>query len=188
MQEFWTYVTLGFKHISDIKGYDHILFIITLCCIYSISEWKKVLILVTAFTIGHSLTLLLSALKIIVFSPYMIEILIPVTILITSLLNLVYDPTKNQQRLHYCLALFFGCIHGMGFSNFFSAISMDDTILLELAGFNIGLEIGQMLIVVLFFLIYALLNIWTTIKAYNWKLFFSGAGAATSIFLIIERI
>lgn len=188
MQEFWTYVTLGFKHISDIKGYDHILFIITLCCIYSIQEWKKVLILVTAFTIGHSITLLLSALKIIVFSSYAIELLIPVTILLTSLLNLVYTPTKTQQQIHYALALFFGCIHGMGFSNFFSAISMDDTILLELAGFNIGLEIGQILIVLLFFLLYALLKIWTTIKAHDWKLFFSGAGAAISISLIIERI
>ena len=188
MQEFWTYITLGFTHIADIKGYDHILFILTLCCIYSTREWKNVLVLVTAFTIGHSITLLLSALKIIVFSSYIIELLIPVTILITSLSNLIYTPTKEQQLLHYALALFFGCIHGMGFSNFFSAISMSDNILIELASFNIGLEIGQIIIVVLFFTSYILLNIWKTIKHYDWKIFFSGVGVASSIILLIERI
>lgn len=188
MQEIKTYLLLGFEHISDLKGYDHILFILTLCCIYSISEWKKVLILITAFTIGHSLTLLLSALKIIVFSSYIIEILIPVTILFTSLSNLIYKPTKKQQLLHYILALFFGCIHGMGFSNFFSAISMSDNILIELASFNIGLEIGQIAIVLVFFTCYALLNIWTTIKPNDWKIFFSGVGASSSIILLIERI
>ncbi|WP_299252702.1 HupE/UreJ family protein [uncultured Cytophaga sp.] len=188
MQEFTTYLLLGFEHISDIKGFDHILFILTLCCIYSISEWKRVLVLITAFTIGHSITLLLSALKIIVFSPYLIEILIPVTILITSISNLIYTPTKNQQLLHYLLALFFGCIHGMGFSNFFSAISMNDTILIELASFNIGLEIGQICIVLVFFMSYALLNNWKTIEQNNWKIFFSGAGASAAIILLIERI
>jgi len=188
MQEFWTYLTLGFTHISDIKGYDHILFIITLCCIYSTREWKKVLLLVTAFTIGHSITLLLSALKIIVFSSYIIEILIPITILITSLSNLIYTPTKKQQLFHYLLALFFGCIHGMGFSNFFSAISMSDNILIELASFNIGLEIGQIIIVLLFFTSYTLLNIFTSIKQHDWKVFFSGVGTASSIILFIERI
>lgn len=188
MEEFWTYLTLGFTHISNIKGYDHILFIITLCCIYSIQDWKKILVLVTAFTIGHSITLLLSALKIIVFSSYIIEILIPVTILITSLSNLIYTPTKQQQLFHYVIALFFGCIHGMGFSNFFSAISMSDNILLELASFNIGLEIGQILIVILFFTSYTVISYWKTIKQYDWKIFFSGAGAALAIILLIERI
>lgn len=187
MQEFKTYLLLGVEHISDITGYDHILFILTLCCIYSIAEWKKVLVLITAFTIGHSITLLLSALKIIVFSSYIIEILIPVTILLTSLSNLIYTPTKSQQLLHYGLALFFGCIHGMGFSNFFSAISMSDNIVFELASFNIGLEIGQIGIVLVFFLCYALLMNVKNIKAHDWKIFFSGAGAAASIILLIER-
>jgi hypothetical protein len=188
MQEFQTYLLLGFKHISDIHGYDHILFILTLSCIYSILEWKKVLVLITAFTIGHSITLLLSALKIIIFSSYIIELLIPITILITSLSNLLYTPTKNQQLLHYFLALFFGCIHGMGFSNFFSAISMSDSIIVELASFNIGLEIGQICIVVLFFMLNIVLTYFFKIKANDWKIFFSGAGIAASIILLIERI
>ncbi len=188
MEEFVTYIIVGFKHIADIKGYDHILFILTLCCIYSITEWKNVLILVTAFTIGHSITLLLAGLKLIVMKTYVIELLIPVTILITSILNLFYNPQNKQLLFHYILALFFGCIHGMGFSNFFNAISMGDSIVKPLLGFNIGLEIGQVVIILIFFSIYALISIWKKINPDDWRIFFSGAGAATSITLIIERI
>ena len=84
---FRTFLTLGFEHISDIKAYDHILFLVALCAIYRLTEWKKVLILVTAFTIGHSITLALAALDIISFSTKIVEFLIPVTILLTSLFN-----------------------------------------------------------------------------------------------------
>ncbi|MGN6647754.1 MAG: HupE/UreJ family protein [Cytophaga sp.] len=188
MQEFETYLLLGFKHISDIKGFDHILFILTLCCIYSAADWKNVLILITGFTLGHTITLALSALKIILINSYLIEILIPLTILATSISNLFYTPTKTQNNIHYIFALFFGCIHGMGFSNYFNAIAMSDNILLELASFNIGLEIGQICIVVLFFVAYRILRHIFKIKQQEWKIFFSGAGAASAVILIIERL
>jgi len=188
MNEFGAYIIFGFKHIADVKGYDHILFIITLCCIYSISEWKDVLILVTAFTIGHSITLALAALKVIVMNAYLIELLIPITILATSILNLFYDPNNKKVVLHYILALSFGCIHGMGFSNFFATISMDDSIIKPLLGFNIGLEIGQIVIIFIYFTIYAVISLWKKINPYDWRIFFSGAGASTSIALLIERI
>jgi hypothetical protein len=188
MNEFGTYIIFGFKHIADVKGYDHILFIITLCCIYSISEWKNVLILVTAFTIGHSITLALAALKVIIMNSYLIELLIPITILATSILNLFYNSDNKQTVLHYMLALFFGCIHGMGFSNFFNAISMDNSIIKQLLGFNIGLEMGQILIIFIFFTTYAVISLWKKINPKDWRIFFSGAGASTSLALIIERI
>jgi hypothetical protein len=188
MQEFGTYLLLGFEHISDIKGFDHILFILTLCCIYSITDWKNVLILITGFTLGHTVTLALSALKIILINSYLIEILIPLTILVTSISNLFFSPTKTQSNIHYIFALFFGCIHGMGFSNYFNAIAISDNILLELASFNIGLEIGQICIVILFFALNLVLQHIFKVKPQEWKIFFSGAGASGAIILIIERL
>ena len=115
MSSFLTYLQLGFEHISDIKAYDHILFLVALCAIYRLTEWKKVLILVTAFTIGHSITLALAALDIISYSTKIVEFLIPVTILITSLFNVIgQDEGKEEAttfnkkiNLNYLFALFF---------------------------------------------------------------------------------
>ncbi len=187
MEELFIYVQLGFKHISDLKGYDHILFIITLCAIYKAREWKKVLLLITAFTLGHSVTLALAAFHIVVVNTYIVELLIPFTILLTSIFNIIYTSKRNFLIFHYIMASIFGLVHGMGFSNFFNSISIDGRILVPLMGFNIGLEIGQFLIVTLFFTIYIIILKWKKVNHQYWKLFFSGAGALTSVFLIIER-
>ena len=117
---FSTYLELGFDHISDINAYDHILFLVALCAIYRLKEWKKILVLVTAFTIGHSITLALAALDIINFPSKIVEFLIPVTILITSLYNVI-APTNRLENttfnkkisVNYFFALFFGLIHGL---------------------------------------------------------------------------
>ena len=146
---FQVYLQLGFDHISDLKGYDHILFIVALCAVFSATDWKKILILVTAFTIGHSITLALSALRIISVSPYLIELLIPVTILLTAVQNFWYSPGHyTRWSPNYFLALFFGFIHGMGFSNYFrSLLGQEADILLPLFAFNVGVEAGQLCIV-----------------------------------------
>ena len=191
MDIFTAYFLMGFDHISDIQGYDHMLFVIILCSIYRTSDWKKVAILITAFTIGHSTTLALSALKLIITNTYLIEILIPVTILCTGIANLFYDPDAKQRNVNYnyLLALTFGFIHGMGFSNFFNALMGDSmNILYPLFAFNVGLEAGQLLIVAVFFGIYYLLNKAFKIEQSNWILFIAGAGAGISIIMILERI
>lgn len=144
------YIELGFDHILDINGYDHILFVVALCAIYLISDWKKILILVTAFTIGHSLTLALSALEMVNISASLVETMIPVTIILTCIFNILSDPAKEKKsvNLNYALALVFGLIHGLGFSNYFK--NLFDTareIVLPLLGFNIGLELGQLIVV-----------------------------------------
>ena len=167
------------------------LFIIILCSVYKISDWKKVAILVTAFTIGHSTTLALSALKIIITNADLIEVLIPVTILFTSLANLFYDPNAIQRKVNYnyFLALIFGFIHGMGFSNFFNALMGDSmNIIYPLFAFNVGLEVGQLLIVAVFFAVYYLLNRIFKIDQKSWILFISGVGAGISVIMILERI
>ena len=145
------YIRLGFDHILDPNGYDHILFVVALCSIYNWKEWKKVVILVTAFTIGHSLTLALSSLRIVNISSALIETLIPITILITCLYNIlkVYKGFKNEKvNINYILALFFGLIHGLGFSNFLKPMfNKDESIIGPLLSFNIGVELGQLVIV-----------------------------------------
>ncbi len=164
------YLQLGFEHILDIKGYDHILFVIVLCVAYRVSEWKKMLILITAFTIGHSLTLGLSSLDMVSISSELIEILIPITIILSGLLN-IWESYRDEQvfgKLHYFLALLFGLIHGLGFSTFFkSLVSPTESIVPLLFSFNVGVELGQLVIVALVFAISYVLARMFSIK-YRW--------------------
>lgn len=150
MDELGIYLHLGFKHIIDIKGSDHILFVLALTLRYYWTDWKKLLVLITAFTIGHSITLALSTLNWVNFPVDIVELLIPVTIVFTAFSNFwVKDFSfKAKYPLIYFLALFFGLIHGLGFSNYLkSLLGKEESILGPLFSFNIGLEIGQLLIV-----------------------------------------
>src|SRR5690606_17303442 len=125
MSQFWLYFDLGLNHILDTNGYDHILFVLALCSVYVPRDWRKILILVTAFTIGHSVTLALSSLKIVLINTSWIEFLIPVTIFITALVNLFKRrlPYQTQKvQVNYLFALFFGLIHGFGFSNYLRSL------------------------------------------------------------------
>ena len=169
--EFTTYFQLGIQHIADIRAYDHILFVIALCVIYKLEDWRKLLILITAFTLGHSLTLGLSALNILVFPSNLIEFLIPVTILITTLLNLFTGKESNRMSLaKYLLPLFFGFIHGSGFSNYFkSLIGQEESVLQPLFAFNLGIEVGQLIIVSIFIGITYLVVKWIKIPHPNWS-------------------
>jgi len=190
--EFSIYLGLGFDHILDINGYDHILFVIALCAIYQISEWKKVAILATSFTFGHSVTLALSALDLVSVDSALIEFLIPLTILLTALYN-VYNRRSSYVSLSikYSLAVFFGLIHGMGFSNFFRSAAIpgiDEGFITQLLAFNLGVELGQLIIIAFILgLTYVFLEI-IKVKVREWNLFISGATAGLSIAMIIERI
>ena len=121
MSSFSLYFSLGYEHILDPNGYDHVLFIIALCAVYLLRDWKKVLILITAFTIGHSITLALSTLQIVNIRADIIEFLIPLTIFITAMSNVLKRKSTISPRhvqSNYFYALFFGLIHGLGFSNY----------------------------------------------------------------------
>lgn len=144
-----TYLELGLRHILDIKAYDHLLFVVALCAIYRWSDWRKLFIPITAFTIGHSISLALSSLDILRFNPDVIEFLIPATILITVISNIIYEKSgKTPSYQHYLLTLIFGLVHGFGFANYFSAIlGAENHITIPLLSFNIGVEIGQLIIV-----------------------------------------
>ena len=185
---FSTYLSLGFDHILDLNGYDHILFVVALCAIYKVSEWKKVLILVTAFTIGHSITLAMSALDMVSFKAEIIEFLIPLTILITALSNVLLSANtdKNVNR-NYFMALFFGFIHGLGFSNYFKALlGREESVVQPLLAFNIGVELGQILIVMISMAAgYLFMNLLKA-RQREWILFVSGAAAGISYILLMN--
>ena len=149
MQDFLFYLQLGWEHIISKDALDHQLFILALIAIFSFRDWKKILILVTAFTIGHSLTLVLSALDVFRFPSDWVEFLIPCTIVFTALDNIIFS--KNEKKLiqlNYYLALLFGLIHGMGFANSVRMmLASEQDITLPLFGFNVGLELGQIVVV-----------------------------------------
>lgn len=188
MEQFSIYLQLGFEHISDFEGYDHMLFIITLCAFYAWKDWKKILILVTAFTIGHSITLALSAFNVLNIPQQLVETAIPITIFLTAIHNVWLRDRQANRSIdsNYFIALFFGFIHGMGFSNFFRALTGGKSIVLELFAFNVGLEIGQLMIVVIFFIAYFVLDKLFNIVHRDWNLFISGAGAGLSMLMILE--
>ncbi|MDA8818821.1 HupE/UreJ family protein [Flavobacteriaceae bacterium] len=192
MHPFEFYLKLGFEHIANLNGYDHILFLVVLCAVYQISQWRNILILVTAFTIGHSITLFIVSLDFFSIPSRIIKLLIPITILITSLQNVInIKQIENSSRMgkNYFMALFFGLIHGMDFSNYFKALIMSpDEIVIPLLGFNIGIELGQLLIVLFIVLIsFIFLNI-IKIKHLKWNLFISGAAFGISLISIMELI
>lgn len=191
MHPFQFYLKLGFEHIADLAGYDHILFLVALCAVYRIEQWRKILILVTAFTIGHSVTLVLVSLEIFSIPSNIIKFLIPLTIFLTALHNVIgSNQMENSIKMkrNYAMALFFGMIHGMDFSNYFKALIMDPSdIVIPLLGFNIGIELGQLLIV-LFIVGFAflILNI-LKVKHREWNLFISGAAAGMSLISMLEN-
>jgi hypothetical protein len=192
MSVFWLYLQLGFQHIIDITAYDHILFIVTLCAVYQFKEWKQVLILVTAFTIGHTTTLALASLNIIRINVDLVEFLIPLTIFITAIANIASKQNEFSSKLHlfkYLTALIFGLIHGLGFSNYLkSMLGSEASIVKPLFAFNLGLEIGQIL-VVSFILTFATLTIsYFKSPKREWSLVLSGVGLGISLILMIERL
>ncbi|MBC5862262.1 HupE/UreJ family protein [Flavobacterium turcicum] len=152
MNEFWIYFQIGLKHVLDINAYDHVLFLMALAVPYAFKDWKRVVLLVTLFTLGHTLALVLSVFEIIVIKANVVEFLIPITILITALFNLFTAGKNNKKEsinLVVFITLFFGIIHGLGFSNYFKSILGGDAAskVLPLAEFALGIEAAQMIVV-----------------------------------------
>jgi hypothetical protein len=161
MNDLAFYFKEGWQHIISTSALDHQLFIVSLTAIYLLKDFKKVLILVTAFTIGHSLTLALSVYDLVHINEKLVEFLIPCTIMLTSIFNLVQkDISQKAVRLNYFFALFCGLVHGLGFANTISfMLAKEQTIGWSLFGFNVGLEVGQIIIVtVLLFISYIIVN------------------------------
>lgn len=190
MSEFELYLKLGFEHITDLQGYDHMLFLLALSAVYTLKQWRPLLWLATAFTLGHSITLAMAAMGIFTPWPLLIEILIPVTILLTALGNFLQkEGNKRQFSLRYGMAFVFGLVHGLGFSNYLKMLLMgEESVTGPLLSFNIGIELGQLLVLALIvgtgWLIHKGLNL--PHKYLNWA--FSAIAAVLSMVMIVERL
>ena len=192
MDTFSFYFTFGFEHILDWQGYDHMLFLVALCALYQLKQWKQVLVLVTAFTVGHSLTLALAATDVISIPSEIIEFLIALTIFLTAAYNLfvVRDKlTTSKIEINYFMALFFGFIHGMGFSNQFKALlSQDESIVAILFPFNLGIEVGQILFVIGIMLLGGLLVEVIRMPFKYWQTGLSLIAGGLALYMMMQRI
>ena len=190
MQDFIFYLKLGWEHIISIDALDHQLFVLVLVAVYSFSDWKKILVMVTAFTIGHSITLALSTLDIIRISSDWVEFLIPLTIVITAFDNIIFKGNQSKlMRINYFLALFFGLIHGMGFANTARMmLAKEQNLFTPLLGFNIGLELGQIVVVIAFLiLLFVVIKIFRVHKK-DWIMFISSGVFSLSLKMTLERL
>jgi HupE / UreJ protein len=190
MGDFGFYFGLGWEHIISTDALDHQLFIAALAAIYLLKDWRQVLVLVTAFTIGHSLTLVLSVLDIIRFPSNWVEFLIPVTILITAFTNLFQKKfTVRSIRINYFLALFFGLIHGMGFANSIRfMLAKDQHLGWSLFGFNLGLEAGQIAVVVILLTVAHIIVNLVKVNRRDWVIFLSAAVFGLAFKIVLERV
>lgn len=189
MNSFQLYFRLGWQHILDIQGFDHILFVLALCAVFIPRDWKKILILVTAFTLGHSLTLALATFNIINARTDLIEFLIPVTIAITAFVTILKPrpSTGRGVQLNYFFAIFFGLIHGLGFSNYLRQLLGKEASLWQpLLSFNIGLEVGQIVIVGAFLLLTSIFVGIAGVNRKEWTLVISSIVLGVSLMLLLE--
>lgn len=190
MNDFIFYIGMGWEHIMSINAADHILFLMAISSVYLVKDYKKILLLVTAFTIGHTLTLILSSYDIIRFSSKWVEFLIPITIVIAAVNNFIEKTQRSAiQNMKYILVFGFGLIHGMGFANTIRMILIEsESISLPLFSFNVGLEAGQIIIVSC---ILILSFIWVKIiklKQIWWIRLLSGLAGMGGVYFCLMRL
>lgn len=190
LNDFLFYFQLGWSHLVSFDALDHQLFILSLVVLYTFHDFKSIIILVTAFTIGHSITLVLSAIDIFRFPSNWVEFLIPLTIVITALGNIINIKYKTKSNtINYYFAMGFGLIHGMGFANTIRMIlAKDQFIGWGVLSFNLGLEIGQLFFVTLILLLSTLVLKYFKIKKNNWIIFISFAVLSISVQMAFKRI
>jgi hydrogenase/urease accessory protein HupE len=191
MNDFILYFKIGLNHVLDFSAYDHILFLIVLAVIFSFNQFKKVMWLVTLFTIGHSITLALSAYGVLTVNMDLIEFLIPVTIFITGVVNIftAKNSSAGKQSTNLIFALFFGLIHGLGFSNYFKMmVGQEDNKLFPLLEFALGIEAAQIIIILGILCIGTILQHFFRVTRRDWILVCSSIVIGFSIQMLLNRV
>lgn len=182
---------MGLNHVLDLTAYDHILFLIVLTVVFSFNQWKKVLWLVTLFTIGHSVTLALSAYGVLKVRTDLIEFLIPLTIFITGVVN-VFTAKKSssgKESINLIFAILFGLIHGLGFSNYFKMmVGREEDKLFPLLEFALGIEAAQIIIVLGILIIGTLLQSFFSVSKRDWILVTSSVVIGFAVQMMIDRV
>lgn len=188
MNQFQLYFKLGIEYILDMRGFEHVLFVIVLCAIYFLKDWKKIIFLVTAFTIGNSITLALATLKLVKIDSGIVNFLIPLTIAITAFSNLIKPKPSNGRgiQVNYWFALVFGLIHGMGFSHYLRfRLGRQGAIIEPLLAFNLGIEVGQLAVVGLFLVFSSLAVGIFGINRKEWTLVVSATVLGMSLMMLL---
>ena len=190
MNDFTFYFSIGWEHIINLEALDHIFFIAALAAIYMLKDWRQVLILVTAFTVGHTITLILSTKRIVEVNETWVEFLIPCTIVLTALSNLFQKSfTSKAIRINYFLALFFGLIHGLAFANVLRMIlAPEQNFALSMFSFSIGLESGQILIVFIILLLSQFFIGVLKIQRLHWVIFLSAVVFGLAMEMALQRL
>ena len=190
MNDFTFYFSIGWEHIINLEALDHIFFIVALAAIYMLKDWRQVLMLVTAFTVGHTITLVLSTKRIVEVNETWVEFLIPCTIVVTSLSNLFQKSfTSKAIRINYFLALFFGLIHGLAFANVLRMIlAPEQNFALSMFSFSIGLESGQILIVFIILLLSQFFIGVLKIQRLHWVIFLSAVVFGLAMEMALQRL
>ena len=191
MSDFWIYFQIGLRHVLDINAYDHVLFLIALTVPYAFKDWKRVLLLVTIFTIGHTVALMLSVFGLVIIKESLIEFMIPITILATAVFNL-FAATKSGKNeamgVTGFITLFFGIIHGLGFSNYFKSILAGDASdkMLPLLEFALGIEAAQLIVVLVVLVISYIMQTILRFSKRDFTLVFSAFVIGVVVPMIIE--
>jgi hypothetical protein len=191
MSEFWIYFQIGLKHVLDIHAYDHVLFLIALTVPFSFNDWKRIFLLVTLFTIGHTMALLLSVYDIVAIKVNVVELLIPITILITALYTLFTAGKSNKKEgvnLVFFITLFFGIIHGLGFSNYFKTIlgGSANSKLIPLSEFALGIEAAQLVVIFVVLIVSYIVQTFFRFSKRDWALVMSAFIIGVVLPMIIE--
>jgi len=192
MSDFWIYFNIGLKHVLNIYAYDHVLFLLALTVPYEFKDWKRILILVSFFTLGHTLALFLSVFNIIAIKANIVEFLIPITILVAALYNIIVSGKSSKKdtiTFIGIITVFFGIIHGLGFSNYFNSIlpGKPTDKLLPLFEFALGIETAQIIVVILSLLLAYVVQTLFKFSKRDWTLTLSAFIVGVVIPVILQN-
>lgn len=189
MSTFNSYFQLGYEHIMNMEALDHVIFIIVLLAAHRPKHWLKMLIAVSLFGLGHSFSLTLASFKLVSIDSNLIEVLIPLTILFTAILNLSKFGPNPESKGRYWISILFGIIHGLGFSNYYEMLVLGETNYWSaLLPFNLGIELGQVVIFAVFMLVIIIGQSILHIKNRDWNIFFSGLGFGLALVMLINLL
>ncbi|MBT8243987.1 MAG: HupE/UreJ family protein [Winogradskyella sp.] len=191
MNDFWFNVKYGLNHVLDINGYDHVLFLMVLAVPYIFKDWKRVLLLVSLFTLGHTLSLVLAAYNVVSVNGKLVEFLIPITIIVAAIYNVFSAGKEDKNKkvgLLFFTALFFGLIHGLGFAREFTMVFGDaNNKILALLEFALGIELAQVIIVFVILFLGFLLQTLFRFSRRDWVMVLSSVVIGLVIPILIEN-
>ena len=191
MSEFWIFFEKGLRHILDLSAYDHILFLIALTIPYAFKDWKRLLLLVTLFTIGHTLSLLLSIFGVVIIKVNMVEFFIPITILIIAFFNLFTAGKSSKQEsisVIGFITLFFGIIHGLSFAAYFKTLTggSSQSKLVPMLEFSLGIEASQIIVVFIVLILSYIVQTFFRFSKRDWTLVMSAFVIGVVLPMIIQ--